>query len=214
VQDEGLFRSPFQQVQSPQQPTHAWKLQHDDTLVFFREHGLSHELLRLKGSLNPNQERLMTVANLLVRPFDTADLPSLMLLEQSSVSPRAERRSRKHFKFMLNSVNELIMVAVLDDQIVGYIGYSMPRRPFCPKLGLHRIVVNKELRRRGIGQALLNAVLALRNSDFCNGVSCNGVPVKDEASQKFLYKNGFEDAGALSHQYIYRSMDRRNETGT
>lgn len=149
----------------------------------------------------------MTIPNLIILTFEPADLVELLALERHSVH-RREQRSPEKFLFATSSLGELIIVAVLDGNIVGYIAYSMPEPPFKLNIGLYRILVNKETRQRGIGQALLNEVLAISAQQQYDWIESNGVPVNDNACRQFLLKNGFVDAGALSHQYDYLSMSR------
>ncbi len=149
----------------------------------------------------------MNINDLVVRPFEAVDLSALLVLEQNSVAP-AEQRSPKSFDSILSSLHEQILVAVLDRQIVGYVGYTMPSPPFQLMVILHRIVVNKDLRRRGIGQSLLNEVLAISARQY-DCIGTNRVPVEDKVSQQFLSKNEFEDAGAQAYQCTHCNMALR-----
>ncbi len=133
----------------------------------------------------------MTISDLIVRPFDAADLSAILSLEQDSA---AEPRPVKHF-----SPNEVMLVAVLDRQIVGYAHYVMPSPPFAVYLLIHRLLVKKALRRRGIGQALLTALITISDQHF-SCVYTTAVPVGDDACRQLMLKNEFEDAGMQAYQ--------------
>ena len=90
----------------------------------------------------------MTTATLVIRPFQATDLPVLVALEETSVG-NEERRLHADFEFAQSTVRELILTAVLDGDIVGYVGFTMPSPPFCLSVGLERIVVRTDRRRRG-----------------------------------------------------------------
>jgi [ribosomal protein S18]-alanine N-acetyltransferase len=148
----------------------------------------------------------MVIANLTVRPFQPDDLASVSALEQSSVVPQ-EQRPLERIQSWLSSGHEQGLVAVLDGQIVGYAGYDPPVGPFSRCVSLHRIVVQKELRRRGIGQALLDEVIRIA-AEYQDRVFTNSVPVEDKVVQQFLYKNRFKDAGMHAYQCTHCNMVR------
>lgn len=148
----------------------------------------------------------MSIANLIIRPFDRADLPALIALEQSSIAD--DPRLEDSFHCWLDSFHELILVAILDGEIVGYAGYHLPGPPFSLSLTINRVVVNKNVRRRGIGQALLNELLAISAKHF-DCTYTNAVPRNDPVCHQFLLKNEFVDAGAQAYQWKRFNMSRR-----
>lgn len=130
-----------------------------------------------------------------IRPMCEADLDEVLDIEQACFSEPWSRAS------MVSELTELAdvshnFVAVEDGEVLGYCGY----RQVFDEAHIMNLAVREDRRRRGVAQAILNAMEA----DYpTRGIVYVTLEVRcsNEAARKLYEKNGFYEAGVRKAFY-------------
>src|SRR5438270_11255072 len=93
-------------------------------------------------------------SNLEIRAVTLADLPAIVQIEQAS--PSAAHWSESQYGKALNSLGRLLLVAEVDGRVAGFLAASTATQEW----ELENIAVAPTELRRGIGRALMNALIA------------------------------------------------------
>jgi len=113
--------------------------------------------------------------------------------------PEAGSRITNFMASRLDDENSLLLVALLEDQVVGYILARVMERPpvlLPPRFGfISDLVVTKPYRRRGIGTRLFQAALGWLQAQGITAIHVN-VAAANAAAEAFWRKMGFTN-------YIY-----------
>jgi ribosomal-protein-alanine N-acetyltransferase len=148
--------------------------------------------------MTPSSEGAVT-RRLVFRPFVIADLPTVLSIEYAS-SPFPWKK--EFFLSELHNTHSRILIAELDGQIVGY----LCRWFVVDEIQILNIAVHPDYRRRGIGRALLLAIIAEARNDAARSISLEvrrsnspaialyeGLGFYQTAVRRRYYENG-EDA--------------------
>ncbi len=144
----------------------------------------------------------MTEETVSIRAFQKEDLPALTeLTNQLGYETSIEEMSAR-MKQIQSLDNYWTFVAVVDQQVAGYIGLN--KNYFWEQDGcfirIQALVTNKEFRRLGIGQKLIEAVEKLGKEVGAKLMTLNcGNKPERESAHKFYPLMGFE---AKSTGYI------------
>jgi len=131
---------------------------------------------------------------LVIRSTKPADLPSLLrLLDQMHEGDAplvANDHLRDVYADIARSRSRLILIAVLDEEIVGTLDlFVMPNltRAGRPWAGVENLVVAESHRRRGIGDALMQSAISLASQAGCYKVQLVSHAKRDAAHE--LYRS-------------------------
>lgn len=126
-------------------------------------------------------------------------LPEMLEMEKENFSvPWSE----KSFRFELSSSNVVFLVAELDGKAVGF----CVLHHFCDDGEIFNLAVHKELRRKNLGNALLNTVIEIGKK---KGVKHFYLEVRESniAAINLYSNNGFEEVGRRKDYYDYPRED-------
>jgi ribosomal-protein-alanine acetyltransferase len=136
------------------------------------------------------------VAGHVIRPAVRADLTALVALENTTFA--TDRLTRRNFQWMLSKANSALLVATLDERLVGYIlvlfhdGTSLAR--------IYSIALDPSARGRGIGDALVEAAEQAALAEDCAYVRLEVRP--DNAPAIRLYeRHGYRKFGRYRDYY-------------
>lgn len=125
-----------------------------------------------------------------------SDLPALLLIE--SVSFPTDRMTARHFRYAITQAKGACMVAVRDDQVVGYGQIAVHART--PIGRLSSFAVHPEYRRLGVARALLAAL-----EDEAAALGCCAVRLevrRDNTAALALYlRTGYVQFGQYPDYY-------------
>jgi ribosomal-protein-alanine N-acetyltransferase len=131
---------------------------------------------------------------MIIRPATILDLPILLAIERLAFpSPWSE----EHFRYELEkNPYAFLMVAVINDKIVGYVDFWITFQ----QAQINNLAVLQTLRRKGIGQILLEDALTRINEAFCQQVTLE-VRISNLAAQTLYIKHGFHILLTKPHYY-------------
>lgn len=142
----------------------------------------------------------MAGQGLTVRPAETADADAVFaLLRGFAVSYKPDRRAfDANLPELLAGDHQALLVAVEDGRVAGYAMASAPLTLYAngPVAELLELVVDKPLRRRGIGRVLVEAVMT-----WARERSCAELNVPTRRAGDYYRRLGFEETAAY---YRYR----------
>jgi GNAT superfamily N-acetyltransferase len=141
---------------------------------------------------------------LIIREFQTSDLPALAILNNELGYPTTEAEMKTRMEDILQNPDCRTAVAVLDNKPVGYMGLN--KHFFWEQNGhfirIQALVVKKELRGTGAGKKLIEYAEAWARETGTDLIflNCGNKPER-EGAHKFYPKMGFE---AKSTGYVKR----------
>ncbi len=134
-----------------------------------------------------------TAANLRFRPMESADLAKILEIERASFT---FPWSASFFVQELKVVCARSHLALIDGRAVGYVIYWLLPR----EIDIHNLAVAPAYRRRGIGRALLQAVIADARRQKLARVTLE-VRKSNEAAQRLYQALGFAAKGMRKGYY-------------
>jgi len=140
------------------------------------------------------------VQKLAIRRMQLADLPDVLLIEEDVFG---DPWVREHFLKEIN--NETVsspLVARSEDKLVGYaVAWYV-----LDEVHLANIAVERSLWRKGIGQALLDEVIAEARRRACRMITLE-VRISNGAAIAFYEKNGFKQVALRRGYYADTGED-------
>jgi ribosomal-protein-alanine N-acetyltransferase len=134
-----------------------------------------------------------TAANLRFRPMESADLAEILEIERASFT---FPWSASFFVQELKVVCARSHLALIDGRAIGYVIYWLLPR----EIDIHNLAVAPAYRRRGIGRALLQAVIADAKRQKLARVTLE-VRKSNEAAQRLYHALGFAAKGVRKGYY-------------
>ena len=128
-----------------------------------------------------------------IRKMNIEDIPAVFEIEQSIFSiPWSE----KSFKDSLESENTNFVVALCNDEIVGYIGMYV----FGEEADISNVAVSLKHRRKHIAQNMLDYILDWSQNKKIKNLTLE-VRETNVPAIKLYEKNGFKEAGIRKDYY-------------
>jgi len=137
--------------------------------------------------------------NLIIEKMTISDIPEVVTIERQSFSDPWEEES---FLFDLNNEKAYPLVTKIAGRVVGYICLWI----VLDEMQIANIAVSKEYRRQGIGEKLLNYILALAQESKCQEISLD-VRKSNISALKLYEKLGFEKKGRRKNYYRFPQED-------
>ena len=132
----------------------------------------------------------------MIRPATVHDIDALVAIENQSFG--SDILSRRSFRYLLTKGHANTVLAEQDGRVCGYAmalysaGTSMSR--------LYSLAVVPELRRRGIGLRLLQAIMQQAKDQDCASMRLE-VRRDNEPAQSLFRKSGYKQFGAIADYY-------------
>lgn len=132
-------------------------------------------------------------SNLVFRPMEQNDIDDVVNLEvQSFATPW----SRQSFEEELENPRARYLIAVLDGEAAGYAGAWL----ILDEAHVTNVAVASRHRRRGVGEALMRALIALAKEDGAGSMTLEVRP-SNGAARAMYAKLGFKAAGVRKNYY-------------
>lgn len=152
-------------------------------------------------------EHRMTGQDTKIREFQAKDITYLTELTNELGYDTTVEQMTERMNTIMKLDNYWTFVAVIDDKVVGYIGFN--KNYFWEQDGhylrVQALVVSKKFRQLGVGQKLMNSAEQLARQTNTKVILLNcGNRVERQSAHKFYVKLGFE---AKSTGYIKRLRD-------
>ncbi len=138
-----------------------------------------------------------------IRPAEAPDIDALLTVEQQCFNVyyyAYYMLNRRNFEFCLEDADSLFLVAVVQEQVVGYVlGPVEPwREP--PAAHIDSIAVLPEMQNRGLGSRLLQSFMSEASRAGCKLVTLE-VAAANEAGLAFFARHGFRKLRRLRNYY-------------
>lgn len=134
----------------------------------------------------------------------TEDLQQALQRLLPQLSPHKRTPTNEELTALVNSESSTLLVARNAEQkgeIIGILSLTIYRVPTGVRAIVEDVVVDKEMRRRGIGKALLAHAITLAREAGANGVALTSNPQRVEAN--LMYQSmGFELR--KTNAYVYK----------
>lgn len=134
-----------------------------------------------------------------IRKASLPDLPALMEIEAASFP--TDRISRRQMRYLVVKAKGATFIAEAEGLVAGYATVLLPERPRPARL--YSIAVDETFRGRGIGAALVEAVL--RAAALAGHASIRlEVRANAQATVRLYRSHGFSEIARLPHYYADR----------
>lgn len=136
---------------------------------------------------------------MLIRKMTEQDLADVSSIERETFS---QPWSEQDFRNAINDSNNIYLVAVIDQRVVGYCGYW----GIAGEGNIYNVAVKKEYRCKQIGYQMLNQLM---KEAYLNGITSLTLEVRcSNAAALHLYESlGFERAGIRKGFYTKPKED-------
>jgi GNAT superfamily N-acetyltransferase len=128
-----------------------------------------------------------------VRPPEPRDYDKIANLAGQLGYPSTAKQVQMRIDAMSNSSQHAVYVAELSEgQIAGWIGLYVFRsveQDSCA--GISGLIIDQQIRSRGVGKALLDAAEKWARSQGCNAISVHSNVTRERAHQ-FYTRNGYD----------------------
>ncbi|MEY8699943.1 GNAT family N-acetyltransferase [Streptococcus ferus] len=132
-----------------------------------------------------------------IRHYQPSDLKKLLPLYVDLGYPTDKRSLEKRLSHLLKQPNYQLKIALLDDQVVGFIGFS--KMYFFERDGFYyrilALVVGKSYRHQGVATSLINHVKEVAYLEGACALALNS-GIRDERNEahQFYQNYGFKQA--------------------
>jgi len=143
-----------------------------------------------------------------IRQANKSDIPALVELDDECFDTyyyRTTKYGKSDFQAYLGPRKSLLLVAVHDSCLVGYIAGTMSTSRLGPIAHLDSIAVYSTARNKGIGSRLLDLFIQEARQRACTIVSLEVAKANNEGSD-FFSKRGFQKIDDLP-EYYGRGLD-------
>lgn len=131
--------------------------------------------------------------NILVRQMEHTDIEQVVKIEEEAFS---SPWSAKSFEESLELAYSSFYVALIDNEIAGYIGTYL----ICDDIDITNIAVKESFRRQGIANKLIESVLAYANEKHAKYINLE-VRTSNIPARSLYKKYGFEEIGVRKNFY-------------
>ncbi len=153
------------------------------------------------------EEFQVTTMTIQIRKAQAEDADSVASLIQELAQGIHERSpiTPEYVRQYLTSTVSRIFLAVDGDEVLGMLSYSISDNLYhaSPACLIEELVVRSTARDRGVGSALVEAVLEEARNLHCAEISVSTMP-DNEGAIRFYRRHGFtEEAVFLEHHFKY-----------
>ncbi|HTY41518.1 MAG TPA: GNAT family N-acetyltransferase [Thermoanaerobaculia bacterium] len=128
-----------------------------------------------------------------IRRAAPEDCPRLAVLSTELGYPMTSEEAVRRLAELAGHPDHAILVAVLDGRVEGWIQVSLPRIFETPKTAeIAGLVVDPDVRGRGLGSALVGAVLDWAAAEGCRAVRVRSNVIRERA-HAFYRREGFRE---------------------
>lgn len=126
------------------------------------------------------------------------------LIEIDKIIETNERWNEQHFLKELKGKWDYSFIAILNEEIVGFIICSIKNTH---TLHIHRLAVRKDQQKKGIGMKLINKIIdsVINNSNDVKDITLK-IDENNKSVQKFYEKFYFRHICVEENNYIYRRI--------
>ncbi|MFH1616655.1 MAG: GNAT family N-acetyltransferase [Planctomycetota bacterium] len=137
-----------------------------------------------------------------IRRASKFDIRGLVTLENECFDTyyRQHRFSKAHFAYYLQNPHAILLVAVLNTSIIGYVAGSLKIARFESSAHLDSIAASQLYRRRGVGNQLIRCFFEEAKQQACTSVILE-VAAANKSGDLFFTNAGFEKIRILKGYY-------------
>ena len=142
------------------------------------------------------------MSDCIIRPATEADLDAIMAIEHECFPEDAWSRDNMHFELLAHHTEYL--VAVRDEQVIGYAGLS--KVPASDQGDIQTIAVSPIARGLGLGRALMDALIAAARRLHAHEIFLE-VRADNPVAQSLYFALGFEHIDTRKNYYQPAGID-------